>query len=80
MGRDGRGVVEGRNRFFPGEELELIGPDMRQAIFPVEPLESETGQPLTVAQPNARILMALPKGACAGDLLRRENRADAPGA
>lgn len=79
VGQDGRGVVEGRNRFFPGEELELIGPDMRQATFRAGPLESETGQPLTVAQPNAHILMALPAGARPSDLLRRESQAGAPG-
>ena len=30
---DGWSLVEGRNRFFPGETLELIGPDMRQGPF-----------------------------------------------
>ncbi len=69
---DGQGLVEGRNRFFPGETLELIGPGMRQASFCVGPLLSETEQPLLVAQPNARILMALPAGARPGDLLRRQ--------
>ena len=72
VGPDGRGTVEGRNRFFPDEELELIGPEMRQAFFPAGPLASEKGQPMAVAQPNARIVMALPAGARPGDLLRRE--------
>lgn len=72
---DGRGLVEGRNRFFPGEDLELIGPGMRQATFCVGPLVSEKELPLTVAQPNARIVMQLPAGSRPGDLLRRPTAA-----
>ncbi|OEU64352.1 MAG: peptidase U32 [Desulfuromonadales bacterium C00003094] len=71
LGENGRGLVEGRNRFFPGEDLELIGPGMRQATFCVGSLASEKELPLTVAQPNARILMQLPSGSQPGDLLRR---------
>jgi putative protease len=76
MGEGGRGLVEGRNRFFPGEELELIGPGMRQASFCVGSLVSEKELPLTVAQPNARIVMQLPAGSQAGDLLRRQVTVD----
>jgi putative protease len=72
MFEDGRGVVEGRNRFFPGEQLELIGPGMRQGIFRVGEFRSEQGEPLSAAQPNARVVMKLPEGARRGDLLRRE--------
>jgi putative protease len=66
------GVVEGRNRFFAGETLELIGPGMRQADFCAGELRSEQGAVLAAGQPNARIVMALPSGARPGDLLRRE--------
>lgn len=69
---DGQGLVEGRNRFFPGEELELIGPGMRQASFSVGSLSSEKGEPLSVAQPNSQIIMQLPAGTCPGDFLRRQ--------
>ncbi len=69
---DGRGVVIGRNRFFPGETLELIGPGMRQACFEVREPTAEDGTPLPVVQPNARALLPLPAGAQAGDLLRRD--------
>ncbi len=72
LDENGRGLVEGRNRFFPGEDLELIGPGMRQVTFPVGSMASEKEQPLTVAQPNARILMQLPPGSQPGDLLRRQ--------
>jgi len=71
---DGRALVEGRNRFFPGETLELIGPAMRQARFTVGALHSEQDVPLNVGQPNGRILMELPAGARVGDLLRREGK------
>lgn len=70
---DGSCVVEGRNRFFPEEQLELIGPDMRQNIFQVGNLHKENGTVLTVGQPNLRVVMQLPQGARPGDLLRRES-------
>lgn len=73
---DGRGLVIGRNRFFPGEILELIGPDMRQASFEVHDPTTEVGAPLSVVQPNAQVLLPLPAGAQTGDLLRR-NRVEA---
>jgi putative protease len=65
-------LVEGRNRFFAGEMLELIGPNMRQSTFCVGELHAENGLPLAAAQPNLRVRMALPVGAKEGDLLRRE--------
>ena len=68
----GRGEVVVKNRFFPGETLELIGPGMRQAQLAVQELQDAAGLELTVAQPNARVRLELPAGACRGDLLRRE--------
>lgn len=68
----GAGLVVVRNRFFPGETLELIGAGMRNAPLAVAELKSEQGDPLSVAQPNARVLLNLPGGARPGDLLRRE--------
>lgn len=73
---DGRGLVIGRNRFFPGETLELIGPGMRQASFEVHDPTTEGGAPLSVVQPNAQVLLPLPAGAQAGDLLRRDRVED----
>jgi putative protease len=69
---DGRCLIGGRNRFFPGETLELIGPAMRQATFRVGEVQGEDGRPLSVVQPNSRVVMALPAGTQPGDLLRRE--------
>jgi putative protease len=68
---DGQGLVAGRNRFFAGETLELIGPGMRQVSFEVGPLTGPQGEILAAGQPNARIVMALPPDARSGDLLRR---------
>jgi len=68
---DGTGLVEGKNRFFPGDEIELFGPGMRQAWFTVGEVVRETGEAVEVVQPNARVMMPLPAGSRAGDLLRR---------
>lgn len=64
-------LVEGRNRFAVGDEIELIGPAMRQAVFRLAGARSAEGEPLTVIQPNAQVRLELPAGARAGDLLRR---------
>ncbi len=71
---DAQGValVEGRNRFFPGEELELIGPQMRRERLTAGTPVNEADEVLTVVQPNARVRFPLPKWARAGDMLRRE--------
>jgi putative protease len=66
-------LVAGRNRFAVGEQLELIGPGLRQATFRLEGARSEEGEALAVIQPNARVRLDLPPGTRAGDLLRREN-------
>jgi len=63
-------LVEGRNRFAVGDQVELIGPAMRQATFCLSGARSEAGETLTVIQPNARVRLALPAGSRAGDLLR----------
>lgn len=75
--KDGRGEVVGRNRFFPGEVLELIGPGMRQARFEVRKPAAGDGSSLSVVQPNARVWLPLPPGARAGDLLRRNRSEEA---
>lgn len=69
---DGTAVVEGRNRFFAGENLELIGPGMKTLPFTAGALKNIEGESLRAGQPNARIVMALPPGSRPGDLLRRE--------
>lgn len=65
-------LVEGRNRFVVGDEVELLGPAMRQVNFRLADVRDEQGEELAVVQPNARVRMTLPEGARAGDLLRKE--------
>ena len=74
MEQDGTGLVEGKNRFFPGERLELFGPQMRQMEFVVGDVRNENGEALEVIQPNARVLMQLPDDSQPGDMLRREKK------
>ncbi|MFO7765281.1 MAG: U32 family peptidase [Pelovirga sp.] len=71
--RDEKGLwVAGRNRFFAGDTLELIGPKMRQQTFIAERITARDGQTLTAGQPNSELLLDLPDWAQAGDLIRRE--------
>ena len=65
-------LVEGRNRFAVGDEVELIGPAMRQATFHLAGARNEAGETLPVVQPNARVRLDLPPGARAGDMLRKK--------
>jgi putative protease len=71
-GEDGW-LVQGRNRFECGEQLELIGPGMRQADFAVAAARTQDGQRLTVIQPNSLVKLDLPPGFRQGDILRRNH-------
>ena len=62
--------VEGRNRFMLGDELELIGPQMRQEKFRVKEIISLDGVSLPAGQPNSQLRLQLPTWAEAGDLIR----------
>jgi len=71
--RDEEGLwVAGKNRFRVGDEVELIGPQMRQAKFKVDEIWDFEGNLLPAGQPNSRLRMKLPDWAEAGDLLRLE--------
>ncbi|MFO7577013.1 MAG: U32 family peptidase [Pelovirga sp.] len=71
--RDDQGLwVEGRNRFFSGDELELIGPKMRQERFIAKRILSRDGALLPAGQPNSTLVLELPTWAEEGDLIRRE--------
>jgi len=67
---DGRFAVGVRNRIQRGDRVELMGPGMRNDSFTIEAMAAENGAPLDFANPNSRIIMALPAGAAAYDLLR----------
>jgi len=68
---DGSGWIGARNRFFSGEVLELLGPQLRQEQFVVSAVSNGDNATVTTIQPNARVCMPLPPGAAPGDLLRR---------
>jgi len=68
----GRFLVQGRNRFFAGEELEILGPAMRTVAFAAGELRAPDETILAAGQPNARIVMDLPLGSRPGDLLRKK--------
>ncbi|MEA3361769.1 MAG: U32 family peptidase C-terminal domain-containing protein, partial [Thermodesulfobacteriota bacterium] len=71
--RDDVGLwVEGRNRFLLGDEIELIGPEMRQQKIQVDEIRNFDGELLPAGQPNSRLRLQLPDWAEAGDLLRLE--------
>lgn len=63
--------IEGKNRFLPGEVVELIAPAMRQSSFRLERITDLKGKELPVSQPNATVRLSLPEWAQPGDLLRR---------
>ena len=67
---DGRFAVGVRNRIQQGDTIELMGPEMRNDSFIIDAMTAEDGAPLDFANPNSRIIMALPAGAAAYDLLR----------
>ncbi|WP_303722974.1 U32 family peptidase [Malonomonas rubra] len=71
--RDETGLwVEGRNRFLSGDELELIGPQMRQEKFRATKITDLDGVALPAGNPNYQLRMELPDWAEEGDLIRRK--------
>jgi putative protease len=72
--RDGNGLyIEGRNRFFCGEELEFLGPQMKRAMISIAGLRGLEGLELNAAHPNYKVRIDdLPDWVDAGDMLRRK--------
>lgn len=72
---NGTGLVAVRNRFRAGDQLELIGPAMKQLTFTAGGLllqlpDDDTLNATEVVHPNQRLIMPLPAGAAPDDLLR----------
>ncbi|NLC71006.1 MAG: U32 family peptidase [Desulfuromonadaceae bacterium] len=65
-------LVQVRNRFFPGEILELVAPGMERISFSPAKIRTAAGDFLPVAQPNAVVAIDLPAQGKPGDLLRRK--------
>ena len=66
--------VEGRNRFYVGDQVELIGPQMRQFEFAVPACADYDGNAVDVIQPNAQVWLEMPTGVQVGDMLRRRKQ------
>lgn len=69
---DGRAIVHQRNRFMPGDELELMMPRGEIVSFVCGELADEEGLPLTVAnRPMQRVCLTLPCAAPKWSILRK---------
>ena len=70
---DGTAGLSLRNKFAVGEELELVGPDVRPERFTVSAMTDGDGLPLTEARkPQMKLIMKLPRAVPPLSLLRRQ--------
>ena len=77
---DGRAVLSQRNRFFPGDELELLMPGRRPLRFTAGPLYDGEGAPVTAAShPKMELHTTLPVCAPPLSFLRKDRTASLPG-
>lgn len=68
----GNAVLSLRNKFAVGEELELVGPGVRPAVFSVPPMKDADGQTIQEARkPEMKIFLRLPHQVPPLSLLRR---------
>ena len=77
---EGNARLTQRNRFFPGEELELLMPGAAPLAFAAGELRDGAGAPVEAAShPKMELLTRLPVQAPAGSFLRRRRTQDKPG-
>ncbi|MBJ6723288.1 peptidase U32 family protein [Geomesophilobacter sediminis] len=67
-------LVTVKNRIRLGDELELLGPALKEVTFRVDQMTDVDGLPLSVANPNQRVIFPGLSGAQPLDLIRREQR------
>lgn len=69
----GRITVSQRNRFFEGDEIEIMQPGKSYITITAEDMRDEKGQPITVA-PHAQQLVSMkaPEEICVGAMLRKK--------
>jgi putative protease len=62
-----------RNRFFEGDEIEIMQPGKSYITITAEDMRDEKGQPITVA-PHAQqiVSMKAPEEICVGAMLRKK--------
>lgn len=75
---NGAALVEARNRFGIGDTLEIIGPGMSSAVHEVVAMENLDGEPVSVANPNQKVLLRLPFATAPCNLLRRRKEVPDP--
>ena len=69
---DGNAVVTQRNRFFTGNELELVTPDREPVAFTVDAMQDEEGNAIDVCpRPQQIVKLKLPHYAPPNSILRR---------
>ena len=69
---DGSLLVGVRNRLPAGVTIEFIGRGMTSNTIVLKDMRSEAGEPLSIAQPNQRVLVRVPFHVEKYDLMRRE--------
>ncbi len=71
----GMALLTQRNRFFAGEELEILPPGEKPRRFVAQGMRDEDGSPIEVCRhPEMRFTMQLPCWAPKGTIVRRENQ------
>lgn len=77
---EGHAVLSQRNRFFPGDELELLMPEGAPISFRIGELTDTEGAPLASANhPKMTLLASLPVCAPPRSFLRKKRTASLPG-
>ena len=77
---DGQAVLSQRNRFFPGDELELLMPEGKPLTFQAGPLFDRDGAPVSAAShPKMELRTRLPVQAPPRSFLRKKRTASLPG-
>lgn len=74
--KEGRCLLEQRNKFSVGEEIEIMKPDGRDEKVRVLGIQNEKGEPVQSApHPKERLFVTLSAQAAPYDILRREEKA-----
>lgn len=79
-GSAGNARLSQRNRFFPGDELELVMPGKEPLVFIVGEIKDGSGEPVAAAShPKMELHMTLPAQAPAGSFVRKRRTEEKSG-
>lgn len=68
--------VTQRNRFFEGDEIEIMQPGKPYIATKAESMQNEDGEPITVApHPEQILTMSAPERVCVGAMIRKKRQA-----